>query len=147
MEIKFFVRMRGARTPPPMIEDPVMRIPLREVRCDYAGRGKKNTMLLLQPRGLCRVRCLSLPRHEVTRLREIAQPILDINLYSHRIFHPRTYIESFPVASEQHICKGQSKKLNQRPLPLQAPITANVVVAPPRPYLKLILPAQLQLDW
>jgi len=28
MEIKFFVRMRGALTPPPIIEDPVMRMPL-----------------------------------------------------------------------------------------------------------------------
>jgi len=28
MEIKFFVRIRGALTPPPRIEDPVMNIPL-----------------------------------------------------------------------------------------------------------------------
>jgi hypothetical protein len=27
-EIKFFVRIRGARTPPPRIEEPVMKIPL-----------------------------------------------------------------------------------------------------------------------
>jgi hypothetical protein len=28
MEIRFFVRMRGARTPPPIIEEPVIKIPL-----------------------------------------------------------------------------------------------------------------------
>jgi len=28
IEIKFFVRMRGALTPPPMIDVPVMKIPL-----------------------------------------------------------------------------------------------------------------------
>jgi len=28
MEIKFFVRMRGALTPPPRIEEPVMKMPL-----------------------------------------------------------------------------------------------------------------------
>jgi hypothetical protein len=28
IEIRFFVRIRGARTPPPMIEEPVMKIPL-----------------------------------------------------------------------------------------------------------------------
>jgi hypothetical protein len=36
MEIRFFVRMRGARTPPPRIEEPVMKIPLereRNVKC------------------------------------------------------------------------------------------------------------------
>jgi hypothetical protein len=30
MEMRFFVRMRGALTPPPIIEEPVMKIPLRE---------------------------------------------------------------------------------------------------------------------
>jgi hypothetical protein len=29
IEIKFFVRIRGARTPPPIIEDPVIKIPLK----------------------------------------------------------------------------------------------------------------------
>jgi hypothetical protein len=28
MEMRFFVRIRGARTPPPIIEEPVMKIPL-----------------------------------------------------------------------------------------------------------------------
>lgn len=30
-EIKFLVRIRGARTPPPKIEAPVMKIPLKQV--------------------------------------------------------------------------------------------------------------------
>lgn len=30
MEIRFFVLIRGALTPPPRIEDPVMKIPLVE---------------------------------------------------------------------------------------------------------------------
>jgi hypothetical protein len=33
MEIRFLVRMRGALTPPPMMEEPVMKMPLlREER-------------------------------------------------------------------------------------------------------------------
>ena len=29
MEMRFFVRIRGALTPPPKIEDPVMKMPLQ----------------------------------------------------------------------------------------------------------------------
>jgi hypothetical protein len=31
IEIRFFVRMRGAFTPPPRMEEPVMNMPLRAV--------------------------------------------------------------------------------------------------------------------
>jgi hypothetical protein len=33
MEIRFLVRIRGARTPPPRMDEPVMKMPLREPRC------------------------------------------------------------------------------------------------------------------
>src|SRR5512140_2836217 len=40
MDIKFLVRMRGARTPPPRIEEPVMNIPLfRSQTTETENRG------------------------------------------------------------------------------------------------------------
>jgi hypothetical protein len=35
MEIKFFVRIRGALTPPPRIETPVVQIPLRSCQSAF----------------------------------------------------------------------------------------------------------------
>lgn len=37
MEMRFLVRMRGARTPPPTIEDPVMKMPLQTKLREYLG--------------------------------------------------------------------------------------------------------------
>lgn len=37
MEMRFLVRIRGARTPPPTIEDPVMKMPLERKICQCPG--------------------------------------------------------------------------------------------------------------
>lgn len=35
MEIRFLVRIRGALTPPPRMDEPVMKMPLRTFECYY----------------------------------------------------------------------------------------------------------------
>jgi hypothetical protein len=77
------------------------------------GGDEMYTMQLQRLIILCRVRCLNLPRHAVIRLQGIVRPSPNINLHFHRISKRRTYIESFAVASEENICKGQSKHLSQ----------------------------------
>lgn len=104
MEIRFFVRMRGARTPPPIIEEPVMKIPLGLYQKRVGeGKSEKFTKLLLRLIILCRGLCLNLPRRAVIRLQGIVRPIPNVNLHSNRVSKRRTYIESLSVASEEHI--------------------------------------------
>ncbi len=147
MEIRFFVLIRGARTPPPMIEEPVMKIPLGCVRLGCNERKRWSTKQLQRLIIQCRVRYLNLPRREVICLREIVRSVSKINDHSQIAINRRTYIESFSIPSEEHICVKVSLLVNQASPVLHAPTTVNAVVAPPRPYLKLILTAKMKLDW
>jgi hypothetical protein len=45
MEIRFLVRIRGARTPPPRMDEPVMKIPLRTPRGYYGIRRQKGCLV------------------------------------------------------------------------------------------------------
>lgn len=53
MEMRFFVRIRGAFTPPPMMDEPVMKIPLGVSVGRYFSMGEKmaRTMQLRRLRG------------------------------------------------------------------------------------------------
>lgn len=114
IEIKFFVRIRGARTPPPIIEDPVIKIPLKSVRGYTDGGRLMFTMQLQRLIILCKDRCLNLPKREVIHLRGIVRPEPNIKILFYTAFKRGTYIESFSVTSEEHICEGQSKHSSQK---------------------------------
>jgi hypothetical protein len=84
MEIRFLVRIRGALTPPPRMEEPVMKMPLfdghvesatsvsaKEKKARRKGKGTKQLQQLI---GLCRGRCLGLPRYMVILFRGSGRP-------------------------------------------------------------------------
>ena len=70
MEIRFLVRILGALTPPPRMEEPVMKIPLRDWLSVFDTLGRctvVHTMLLRQLIARCKNRCLDLPRRMAIR--------------------------------------------------------------------------------
>lgn len=105
MEIKFFVLMRGAFTPPPRIEEPVIMIPLSSLSAlssCFPCRGVC-TMLLRQLIIQCTIRCLNPPTHMAIHLPRIVRTVPNVNLQSFLVCRLRTYVESLSVASEEHI--------------------------------------------
>jgi hypothetical protein len=78
IEIRFFVRIRGALTPPPRIDEPVMKMPLQIVsEADAVNCGRIiYTRQLQQLINLCTNRCLSLPTHMEKPTRGTSQPIV-----------------------------------------------------------------------
>ncbi|SRR6266536_3712949 len=135
MEIKFFVRMRGALTPPPRIEEPVMKIPLdpSQPKSPENSRMECPTMLLRQLINLCTIQYPLLPMPTAIHLRGIVRPTSSVNSSPPSTCRHRTYVESFSIAGKEHIW-SRSVVGNQRStLLLQAPTTANADVAPPRP--------------
>lgn len=67
IEMRFFVRIRGALTPPPRIDDPVMNIPLETVSDCSIGSfpDSLRTMLRRPPTGLYTALYRYRPRHMV----------------------------------------------------------------------------------
>ena len=67
IEIRFFVRIRGAFTPPPTMEDPVMKMPLMMLSATgsrLCARVTYRTMRRQRPIDQCRNRCPSLPKRK-----------------------------------------------------------------------------------
>lgn len=117
MEIKFFVRIRGAFTPPPRMEVPVMKIPLsmHQKCCPvYAN------MPISQPNIMMVVPCCShhgqayakrnahicphVRRHAFEEGTDLWFSILDGDTIKMRLSCP--YIELLSLAIEKHICPG-----------------------------------------
>lgn len=77
MEMRFFVRMRGAFTPPPSIDVPVMNMPLRHevsVSCAVAIDAWDRTMLLRRLKDLYIRQCRDLPRRMAILSRGTVRP-------------------------------------------------------------------------
>ena len=108
IEIKFFVRIRGALTPPPMIEEPVMKMPLPDstladvVVCPHVV---ERTMPLLRHLDRCIELFRDPPMRMEKRFREIGPPGTSSVSLRLSPINASTYIESFSFPVEQHIYK------------------------------------------
>ena len=120
MEIRFLVRIRGALTPPPRIEVPVMKIPLVKPSIQYEVvernglyliqlfvSGIQRTMQLQRPKVLCTTLFPCLPMSRAILIRGIGQPMRQLISPEPLPHHPiraRSYIECFSFPIKQHIC-------------------------------------------
>lgn len=148
MEIRFFVRMRGARTPPPMIEEPVMKIPLdpcqtgvvvREEGLYHAAPTTDNPMQSPMPR-LAQA-CGDTSSRNCPTYFKHQRPF-----HSYKSPKVERTLKASPSPVKSISARRSVYAVKPASLILHAPTTVNAVVAPPRPYLKLILPAGIKLD-
>jgi hypothetical protein len=133
MEMRFLVRIRGALTPPPMIEVPVMKMPLFENQLRARSKLEAARTMLLQPLIiLCTNQCPSLPMRKAIHLQGIVQPA-----YIIRMLPPQCQAIEHTLKASPSPVKSISNRRqfwdHKRPsCILQAPMTVNAVEAPPR---------------
>ena len=117
--MRFLVRIRGAFTPPPRMEVPVMKMPLYQVlvlllslvSCRRWGGGSSVeeglTMQRRRRKGRCRGRCPCLPRRTGRWIRGIGRPVrLAVSLSQPLpcLSLKCSYVECFSFAIEEHVC-------------------------------------------